>query len=243
MIKSPAPGRAQGFQLKQFYVGHDRCGMKVGTDSIMLGSWVNPGPALRILDIGTGSGLLALMMAQSSAPQSNILGIDVDPQAISQARENARNGPWPDKISFRRVALQELTRKPEYDLIISNPPYFPHQHSMDPARQAARLTTDLSHHILATVTAQLLADNGRFCCILPQQAVAAFVTEAENAGLHLHRRMEVRTQTDKSVSRVMLELALTACSQVKNETIVIQQQAGHYTQAYQKLCQAFYVNF
>lgn len=243
MIKSTLPGRTQGFQFKQFYVGHDRCAMKVGTDSIMLGSWVNPGTALRILDIGTGSGLLALMMAQSSQSGSSILGIDVEPQAISQARDNALHGPWANKLSFRNVALQELPAKPEYDLIISNPPYFPHQHNIDFARHKARLTTDLSHHNLATITAKLLADNGRFCCILPYQAVETFLTDAEHAGLYLHRRMEVRTQPDKSVSRVMLELALTACSQVKNETIVIQQQAGHYTQAYQKLCQAFYVNF
>ncbi|ALS99504.1 tRNA1(Val) (adenine(37)-N6)-methyltransferase [Lacimicrobium alkaliphilum] len=243
MTKPTPQGRAKGFEFKQFFVAHDRCAMKVGTDSIMLGSWTEPGQARRILDIGTGSGLLALMMAQTSSADSRICGVDRDPQAIVQARENAVNSPWADKLVFECLPLQAMPKRPGYDLIISNPPYFPHQHSLEPARQAARLTAELSHQELVQAVSGLLTEQGRFCCVLPQQLVEGLVTMAREEGLYVSRRMEVRSQPDKSVSRVLLEFSRTAPHQVNTQNLIIQQQAGHYTQAYRKLCQHFYLNF
>lgn len=243
MIKSVSRERAKGFAFKQFFVAHDRCAMKVGTDSIMLGSWTKPGQARQILDIGTGSGLLALMMAQTSGAGSRILGVDMDPQAIEQARENANNSPWAEKLVFECLALQSMPERPDYDLIICNPPYFPHQHSLESARQAARLTVGLPHQELVLAVSGLLTEQGRFCCVLPQQVVADVVTMALKVGLYINRRTEVRSQPDKSVSRVLLELTRTAPHQVKKQNLTIQQQAGHYTQAYQRLCQDFYLNF
>ncbi|WP_141096186.1 methyltransferase [Lacimicrobium sp. SS2-24] len=243
MSNSAKRQRTEGFQFKQFFVAHDRCAMKVGTDSIMLGSWAEPGAAVRILDVGTGSGLLALMMAQQSGCDSRIFGIDVDAQAIAQAKDNAKNSPWADKLHFDCLALQDHANSGQYDLIISNPPYYPHHHEIAQSRQSARLTATLSHAALIQVVSGLLGKEGRFCCVLPQQVVEQVLWEAGNAGLHLTRRMDVRSQPDKSVSRVMLEWSLSRPSQFRQESLVIQQQAGHYTQAFQKLCRGFYVNF
>lgn len=243
MSKPVAQNRTRGFAFKQFFVAHDRCAMKVGTDSIMLGSWTKPGRARQILDIGTGSGLLALMLAQTSDADSRILGVDVDSEAIRQALENASNSPWAGKLVFECQAIQTMTNSAGYDLIICNPPYFPHRHSLEPARQVARLTDGLSHQQLVLAVSRLLAEQGRFCCVLPQQVVDDVVAMAQREGLYINRLTEVRSQPDKSVSRILLELARTAPYQVRKQTLTIQQQAGHYTQAYRRLCQDFYLNF
>lgn len=233
------PDSTRGFRFKQFFIAHDRCAMKVGTDSIMLGSWVNPGQAAQILDIGCGSGLLSIMMAQTSHADSNILGIDIDAGAVKQARQNASISPWPAKLSFECVAVQHLAEAAVYDLIITNPPYFPHQHAIEPARQAARLTAGLSYKELAAAVSRLLADKGRFCCILPQQQAEHFLSEAKALGLQLSSRMNVRSEPDKPISRVILEMSRSAPAQLRCQDLTIQQRPGQYSRDYRQLCRAF----
>ena len=124
-----------GFRFKQFFVRHDRCAMKVGTDGVLLGAWaptnpLTPNPLTRILDIGTGSGLIALMLAQR-CPDAQIAAIDIDPDAVAQARENFAASPWSDRLHVAQSSLQEWQmgngkcgNDKWYDLIVSNPPYF-----------------------------------------------------------------------------------------------------------------------
>jgi tRNA1Val (adenine37-N6)-methyltransferase len=164
------PLMRRGFQFKQFFIEHDNCAMKVGTDSIMLGSWITANEASRVLDIGCGSGLLGIMLAQKTAEDCQIIGIDIDAAAVQQASINAQHCPWPHKLQFLQGAVQSLQDTAvfdaPFDLIVSNPPFFAtnpkanaqNQANPDLARLHARQTTQLSHAILL----QVVIDKRRF---------------------------------------------------------------------------------
>lgn len=135
---------SRGFTFKQFHINHNRCAMKVGTDGILLGAWANIDGARRILDIGTGSGLVALMLAQRSSADVNIMGLELDEAAAAQAADNVQASPWPQKVAIQQGALQQYIA-PEFDLIVSNPPYYSHgQDFADAARAQARHTGSLT---------------------------------------------------------------------------------------------------
>ncbi|GGO64107.1 tRNA1(Val) (adenine(37)-N6)-methyltransferase [Bowmanella pacifica] len=232
-----------GFAFKQFFIGHAQCAMKVGTDSILLGSWVNVLQATNILDIGTGSGLLAIMMAQKSAVDSRILGIDIDSSAIAQAWENGLRCPWPEKLSFDCVALQAIDVHQQYDLIISNPPYFPHGQQFDVQRQQARHTGELSHPQLIESVCSGLSRHGRFAFVLPTEPAFALIDMAEARGLHLQRQLWVKSRQDKAPTRVLAELGYQQTSQVDTQHLSIYDLHNHYTDAYKHLCRDFYLKF
>ncbi|PTT52789.1 tRNA1(Val) (adenine(37)-N6)-methyltransferase, partial [Aeromonas sp. HMWF014] len=133
-------GLNSGFTFKQFHIEHDRCAMKVGTDGILLGAWAPVANASRVLDIGTGSGLIALMLAQRSRSDCLIDGVELDRDAATQARANVAASPWTSRVNIVENAIQDY-RAPPYDLIVSNPPYFVAGQSFsDPARALARHT-------------------------------------------------------------------------------------------------------
>ncbi|GAA0361784.1 tRNA1(Val) (adenine(37)-N6)-methyltransferase [Bowmanella denitrificans] len=236
------PERRPGFAFKQFFVAHDQCAMKVGTDSIVLGSWVNPNKAQTILDIGTGSGLLALMMAQKSHNEVQILGIDIDHNAITQARDNARLSPWPHKLVFEQRPLQQLQQHKHYDLIISNPPYFPHGQQFARQRQQARHTSELEHSVLIAAVAGLLTRQGRFAYVLPVKPAETLIELGKTVGLLLQRCLLLQSQPDKAPVRMLVELAAKE-SQPVIETLCIHQSDSDYSQAYRQLCRDFYLNF
>ena len=172
------------FRFKQFTVWHDRCAMKVGTDGVLLGAWC-PLPhrpiassPYRLLDIGTGSGLIALMLAQRLSSQSPIANnpytidaIDMDADAVNQANYNFEQSPWAKHLHAHQTSLQDWQSQTKYNLIVSNPPYF--QSSLknpDQARATARHTDSLSYGELIRHAARLLADHCRIALILPAEA-------------------------------------------------------------------------
>lgn len=163
MSQLKAQLRRDGFTFKQFFVAHDRCAMKVGTDGILLGAWAPVAGVKRILDIGTGSGLQALMLAQRTEEHVTIDAVELDPQASRQASENAADSPWAERI--RVECADVLTWAPEqtarYDLIVSNPPYFtPGVECGTPEREQARYTGSLDHKALLTSAAELILEEG-----------------------------------------------------------------------------------
>ena len=167
------------FRFKQFFVNDDRCAMKVGTDGVLLGCWtpitvhrtpytIHPTP-FRVLDIGTGSGLIALMLAQR-CPNAQIDAIDIDTSAIEQAKENFAQSPFSNQLAAYPSSLQTWPDHP-YDLVVSNPPYF--QNSLknpDEGRKQARHTDSLSYQELLSHSARLLNENGHLALILPAEA-------------------------------------------------------------------------
>lgn len=201
----------QYFRFRQFTIFQDRCAMKVGTDGVLLGCWAKGGK--RILDIGTGTGLIALMMAQR-CPMAHLTGIDIDEVACSQAHENVNASPFNHRIDIRHISLQdyaaEVSDSPIHDMhffdaIVSNPPFFFQSlKSPDNRRKMARHTDTLPYWSLFSGVTALLSSDGEFSAIIPFDCLSAFISEAERAGLHLSRLCAVRTTPKKNPRRYLL---------------------------------------
>jgi len=191
------------FRFQQFEVFHDRCGMKVGTDGVLLGAWVQPGKANRIFDVGTGSGLIALILAQHS--KAEIVGIEYDAAAAKQASENILNSPWSDRIHIVHADFRTYSDG-VFDLIVSNPPFF--QNALKaPAlsRNHARHDVSLSYSELILNAAEMLSAEGRFAVILPMSGAPEFEELCWSAGLYPARRCEVSTIEGQEPKRILLE--------------------------------------
>lgn len=235
-----------GFQFKQFFIAHQHCAMKVGTDSILLGSWADPGAAESILDIGTGSGLLAIMLAQKSRSDCMISGLDIDADAIEQAQINGARSPWAKQLEFRLSSIQNWHPRGKYELIITNPPYFDNPtratRGTNLTRLAARQTLNLSHQQLISRVAELLSDNGRFYCVLPVDNAQRLMQIGHQHGLYCDQLLIVAARPQGPPIRYLMAFTRQA-SQPDIEHLSIYTQGQTYSPAYKSLCRAYYLNF
>ena len=239
----PLPGH--GFTFKQFFVAHDRCAMKVNTDAIILGAWSNVGSARRILDIGTGSGIVALMMAQKSSSTVFVDGIELELQAYLQAKENFANSLWRDKIQAIHKDIMdyscEVNRR--YDLIVTNPPYFVKGvDCYSNARNQARYTSTLTHENLLLSCERLLTPEGRLSLVLPYNIATKFLTQAECQGWYCGRKLTVTDSKLKPPHLLLLEIApypLTCCE----DFLMIRNVDRKYSDEFRKLTGDFYLFF
>ena len=215
--------------------------MKVGTDAVLLGSWVDPKDANHILDIGTGTGLIALMLAQKSIAE--IDAIDIDEGAFQQAKENFRISPWFGRLNMFHQSLQEFSESSQkkYDLIVTNPPYF-HHASKPPeeARLNARHNDQLSFLELITGVKKLLTDDGRLCLILPCKEGVEFMDLAQSKGLFCHELMRVKTKSDKSEKRLMMEFGFHF-GLLHDHEMVIQEEDCSYTDEYVAMTKDYFL--
>ncbi|MDO4181193.1 MAG: tRNA1(Val) (adenine(37)-N6)-methyltransferase [Bacteroidales bacterium] len=229
------------FSFKQFTIHHDRCAMKVGTDGVLLGAWADVSAARHILDIGTGTGLIALMMAQRN-PDARIVGIDIDREAVEQARENIADSPWKDRVE---VVLQDVcTYHPSasFDVIVSNPPYFVNALKCpDGQRNAARHTDCLDFEGLTASVSRLLSPQGTFSVIIPTDGMEDFLRSASHHGLHLSRRTWVHTKPDASPKRVLLAFNRPAEKNCTENHLVIELSRHVYSAEYTALTRDFYL--
>jgi tRNA1Val (adenine37-N6)-methyltransferase len=236
-----------GFRFKKFTIEHDACAMKVGTDSILLGSWVQTNDAQSILDIGTGSGLLAIMLAQKTQHTCLIDGIDIDVAAITQAKGNGENCPWASQLTFQNVSLQQFSIGTLYDLIVSNPPYFAINASANKAnsvsnRPNARQTIELDHPTLLQNVTKHLSASGKFYCVLPSHIAKVFLANAEKVGLYCTRELQVQPKHQTHATRVLLELSHTQKTKISHR-LSIYNHLGSYSKEYITLCKDYYLNF
>lgn len=230
------------FRFKQFTIHQDKCAMKVGTDAVLLGSWVNPGAATRILDIGSGTGLIALMLAQKS--DATIDAIDLDENAFQQTKENFRISPWFDRLNPYHISLQDFVKdkKEAYDLIVTNPPYFHHASKpSEESRKQARHNDFLSFDELIINSIKLLTPNGRFCVILPTKEGMEFMDKAQKKGLFCRELLRIKTRSDKSEKRLIMQFSFKFGILQDNE-IIIQEEDGSFTQDYIILTKEFYID-
>ncbi|MDX6917920.1 tRNA1(Val) (adenine(37)-N6)-methyltransferase [Pectobacterium carotovorum] len=235
--------RRDGFTFKQFFVAHDRCAMKVGTDGILLGAWVPVSSATRILDIGSGSGLLALMAAQRSEPHVRIDAVELDSAASQQAKENTAASPWAGRIAVYAEDIISFAeaRSASYSLIISNPPYFPPGIACGSTeREQARYTTLLTHDALLRCAHQLLMPEGLFCVVLPVQIAEKFIPLAQQHNWYVHQQLRVSEQEDKPAHRVLLALSRQERECV-NASLAIRDGERRYSTAFQQLTKDFYL--
>ena len=219
------------FRFKQFTIQDDRCAMKVGTDGVLLGAWCPKGT--RILDVGTGSGLIARMLMQR-CPEAEVEGIDIDEAAVEQARENG--------VKAYCSSLQNW--QGSYDLIVSNPPYF--QNSLknpDKGREMARHTDSLSYEELAMHSARLLKEHGHLAIILPAEAEKEMREIAARYSLYCTRATRVYSKETKPVRRVLLSFVMTTVrnDDMATDTLVLEDEKGGRSLPYQELCRDFYL--
>lgn len=196
------------FEFKQFSVDDALCAMKVGTDGVLLGAWADVAASRRILDLGTGSGLIALMVAQRSA-EAEILGIDVDADAVSQARRNFELSPWSERLTAEHCDVRMLCTEQRFDHIVSNPPYFVETiESPNASRATARHSRHLGFRDIVDAAERLLVEGGRLSVILPTDVAAMFRREAFEH-LWLVRQMDISTKPGEAPRRTMMEFRKT----------------------------------
>ncbi|GHM98589.1 tRNA1(Val) (adenine(37)-N6)-methyltransferase [Cytophagales bacterium WSM2-2] len=207
-MKSKA--KANIFHFKKFSIGDDRCAMKVGTDAVLLGAWVRINRAKHILDIGAGSGVISLMLAQRSGEDALVDAVEIVKADAEQANENVLNSPWPNKVTIYQKAIQAFDPPYKYDLIVSNPPYF--VNSLLPpseSRVKARHTISLSFEELLEHSLRLLNRNGRLAVILPHDEGNTFRSMALAKKLHLLRETAFYSRMDKPQERWLFEFSQT----------------------------------
>lgn len=232
-----------GFQFKQFSVYQDRCAMKVGTDGVLLGAWVDVANAKNTLDIGTGTGLIALMMAQRSV-STLITAIEIDSEAACQATENVLNSPWKDRIEVVNADLLDFNCSKRYDVIVSNPPYFSQSlPSPNKQRTLARHNDHLTYSALIQKVATLLSENGRFSVIIPYDHKDEFIQLASQSRLYLQRIVAVKTTPTSVFRRVLLEFSFveSIVEQLKVEELLIERERHQYSIEYINLTKDFYL--
>lgn len=213
--------------------------MKVGTDGTLLGAWADGGR--HILDIGTGTGLIAMMMAQRF-PNARIEAIDIDADACRQAELNVSESEFADRIAVSRCRLQDYCPGRQFDSIVSNPPFFvDNLKCPDGRRNAARHADMLSHGELIRNAERLLAPDGRFCVILPTECESGFSGEASIAGLVVVRRCSVRTVPHKKPKRVMMAFARMREGDVLSEDVELADRSGTRSLWYERLTRDFYM--
>ena len=232
------------FRFKGFTIRQEHTAMKVGTDGVLLGSWAPVPERGRILDVGTGTGLIAIMMAQRSG--ARVTALEIDHDAFLQAKENITNCRWHHRIELIHQSFQDYcnSHPATFDAIVSNPPWFRNAlRSPHSGRNKARHNKALPWSELLEGTTALLKDSGALSLILPYEQASAFSTEAEKRNLYCTRRMNIRPNIRKAPKRVMMELGFTP-EPIHEETIAIEGDQRHrFTPAYRQLTKEFYLYF
>lgn len=233
------------FAFKQFVIKQDKCAMKVGTDAVLLGAWVMPNDSKLILDIGTGTGLIALMLAQKT--EALIDAIDIDENAVLQAKHNVLESKFSSQISVTHISLQNYSQlnPKKYNLIVTNPPYF--EQSLKPTdeqRSHARHADVLPFEELLDGVLNLLDEKGKFCLILPVLEAEKFRALAEKRGFYLSKLLRVKSRIDKDVDKRHLMQFEIKPTEFSEETIAIELTVRHeYTDEYKELTKDYYINF
>lgn len=228
------------FRFKQFEIEQDRCAMKVGTDGVLLGAWAQGGR--RVLDIGSGTGLISLMMAQRF-PEAEVVGIDMDADACGQARENVMASPFRDRVKIECCRLQDFGEAGVFDAIVSNPPFFVDSlKNPDSKRTMARHTDSLPFRDLFAGVKRLLSDDGIFSAIVPVEVVEQFVAESCILGFYLIRKCGVKTVERKQPKRFMLSFAKHRISPYEEHVETMMDSQGNRSEWYRKITEEFYLS-
>jgi tRNA1Val (adenine37-N6)-methyltransferase len=233
----------QSFVFKQFIVKQNKCAMKVGTDAVLVGAWAEMPKDGSVLDIGTGTGIIAMMAAQRSQAFVDALEIDID--SYIQAVENTSNCKWRDRIVIHLMSLQQYTIRSErkYDAIISNPPYFSNSlQASSESRTKARHTCTLKFEELLSGVATLLKPGGTFSTILPPKEAEDLINISKEHKLYLTRVTRVQTCISKPPKRLLMQFGFEPDSFSEN-TLIIESEPHSYTPSYKELTRDFYLGF
>lgn len=241
------------FQFKEFTIYQDRCAMKIGTDGILLGAWVSlENKPENIFDIGAGTGVIALQLAQRSFA-ANITAVEINDSAFEQCTDNFENSPWADRLfcyhasaqefatSFAEVIEDETEKDKAYDLIVSNPPFYSEDYKTEStARDVARFNDALPFEHLIGCVDHLLSEDGVFALILPRKEEETFIALASEAGLFPKRICRVRGTLTSEEKRSLIEFTFRR-TETKITALTLETERHQYTEDYKKLVKDFYL--
>jgi tRNA1Val (adenine37-N6)-methyltransferase len=237
--------QTNNFKFKQFTIKQDLCTMKVNTDGVLLGAWAEVCQNDRVLDIGTGTGVIALMIAQK-ASNCTVIGIDIDKDSCLEAKENVENSIFANQVSIEQISIQEYAEnnKISFDHIVSNPPFFSGgTFSANENKANVRHTIKLPHGDLLKSVNSLLDTEGQFSLILPFIEGLRFQELAERSGLFLNKKTSVRHHESKPIERLLLGFSKTKSKLIENEIYLTEGIEKTFTQDYINLTKDFYQNF
>jgi len=231
------------FKFKQFTINQERCAMKIGTDGVLLGAWssINHNP-FSILDIGAGTGVVSLMLAQRSFAEL-IDAIEIDDDTYEQCAENFENSPWNDRLFCYHASLDQFTQEidDKYDLIVSNPPFYSEDYkSKNTQRDMARFQDALPFINLLESVSKLLTETGIFSVIIPFKEEAKFLKIAEESGLFVKRLTKVKGNPDSDIKRSLIEFSFMKKDFIIDE-LIIETDRHQYTEEYISLTKDFYL--
>ncbi|QHL87270.1 methyltransferase [Nibribacter ruber] len=233
------------FQFKQFLIKQDQCAMKVCTDSCVLGASVEVDGATRVLDIGAGTGLLSLMVAQRTSEETQIEAVEIDAAAAQQAKTNISASPWANRIQLHAQSLQEFAQtQPEpFDVIISNPPFFQASlKSADSAKNVAKHTETLSFNELLQFAHQYLTPSGRLHILLPPHEAKVLEREAHRLGFHTYHILWLEATPGGKLLRAIHSYAKTPAA-LSQTRLAVREKDNAYTAEFQALLRPFYLIF
>ncbi len=230
------------FHFSQFSVSHKAAAHKVGTDSILLGSWAALADRRRILDVGTGCGLLSLMVTQRNE-RAQVVAIDVDRSVVAEAAKNVQHSSWANRIDVRHISMQELLKEDlKFDAIICNPPYFDHSYPIaDERRRRARTTCGLTRLELFSGASHLLVSGGSLFVVLPTRTLDLDLSLASICGLHIQELLTVYPDQDKPSKITLVHLCSGASSVELTRKILIAGPAQKRSAAFRALTKDFYL--
>lgn len=232
------------FRFKQFEVHQAKSAMRVGTDAVILGCWAGVnGNVHSVLDVGTGTGVIALICAQRN-PSARIDAVEIDPASAEDAALNFQLSPWSGRMHLFCGDYLEMECGRKYDLIISNPPYFSDSfRASDPVRSKARHDDALPAEKFMLKSEELLRPEGHVTIIIPVNQMARWMKAAGDVHLHAYRICHVFTLADREASRVMVEFNRTDSREPRMESLLIERKPGEFSQAYQDLTKDFYTRW
>jgi tRNA1Val (adenine37-N6)-methyltransferase len=232
------------FQFKQFSIAQDRCPMRVGTDGVLLGAWADVNKVKNILDIGTGTGLIAIMLGQRTET-AQVVAVEIDEAACQQAIENCQNVAWGNRVQAIPISIQDYAKaaKETFDLIVSNPPFFTGgTFSDNQDRASVRHAVKLPHGDLLGAVRTLLAQKGKFCVILPYIEGLRFVEMASTYHLYCTKSTKIYPKAGKPVERLLLQFEKEAKNMTEDSLIIQKEERNEWTEAYIQLTKDFYLN-
>ncbi len=230
------------FRYKQFNIRQDNTAMKIGTDGTLLGAWVDVSKANTILDIGTGTGVIALMVAQRNL-EAKVTAVEISEDAIIDATFNIQESPWADRVELISTSLQRFQSMDKYDVIVSNPPFFENSLKAETTNRNNARHTDSLHYSEILDFAQIhLSENGILAMILPVENAEKCIEMSSKYGLYLKRKTWVKPVPHKAPHRIVFELTNVFVEQVVNDELIIETGKRHdYTADYIALTNAFYI--
>lgn len=230
------------FQFQQFRINQDRCAMKISTDAVLLGALAEANKPKHMLDIGTGTGIIALMLAQRF-PDAYIEAVELDGQAALQARENFEQSRFSEQLYIHHSAIQDFLPTDKFDLIVSNPPYFTaHLKGQLKERNQALHTDTLPFDVLLSQVLRLLKDSARFWLILPPYESSLFQKLAREKNLFPRRIFSLKDSPNKPINRELVEFSFKEM-ELQNFNILLKNQDGSPSDSYSKLVSGFLLAF